>query len=85
MRRYLDVCYYFDDLEEVIESDYRIEQHEERFWNMKNIFHLPSRLRLKISNTIIANIANCSASEWRKYQPRNDCFSVLGKLRFEDR
>ncbi len=84
MRGHLEVCYYFDDLEEVIESDDRIEEHEEGFWNMENIFHIPSRLWLKISNTIIANITNGSSSKWRKYQPRNDCFSVLGKLRFEN-
>ena len=65
MRRYFDVCYYFDDLEEMIESDDRIEEHEQGFWNMENIFHLPSRPWLEISDAIVANIADCSSSKWR--------------------
>lgn len=69
----------------MIESHDCVEEHEQRFGNLENIFHFPSCPRLEISNTVIAHIANGSSSEWGQYEARDDGFSVLCQLLLEQR
>lgn len=76
----MKICYDLDHLEEVVEGNNRIEEHEEGFGDVENVFHLPSRFGLEVSNTIVADIANCSTCEWGQHEAGYDCFPVLGKL-----
>lgn len=49
--------------EGMIESNDGIKKHEERFGDMKYIFHRPSCSRLEVSNTIISDVANGSSGQ----------------------
>ncbi len=61
----MKVCYNFHDLEEVVERDYRVEEHEERFGDSEDIFHVPCGSWFEISNAVITNISNGASSQWR--------------------
>jgi hypothetical protein len=54
---------YFDNLKEVVESDDRLEDHEEALRYVKDILQRSCYFRLEVLHTIIANIADCAASE----------------------
>ena len=60
----MEICYDFDDLEVVVEGNDRIEEHKEGFGDLENVFHLPHRLWLEVSNTIIAHVADGSSCKW---------------------
>ena len=49
----------------MVESYDCVEEHEERFGNLEDVFQFPGSPWLEVSNTIIANIANGPSSEWR--------------------
>ena len=59
----MDVGDNLDDLEEVIEGYNGVEEHEERFGNLENVFHFAGCAGLEIADTVIADVAYGATSE----------------------
>ena len=81
----MKVCNDFHHLEEMVESNDCVKEHEERLGNLKDVLHLPCGPRLEVSDTVVTHIANGPSSEGREYETWDDCFSVLCQLFLEKR
>lgn len=75
--RNLEICNDFDDLEEVVEGDDGVEEHEEGLRNLEDIVHLAGCPRLEVADAVVANIANSASCEGWKCEAWDDRLSVL--------
>ena len=64
----MEICNHFDYLEEVVERDYRVEEHEEGLGHSKDIGHWPRSPGFEVAHTIISNVAYRAASQGREYE-----------------
>lgn len=69
----------------MIETDDSIIKHEERFGDLKHIFHWSGCPGFEVAHTVISHIANCATREWREIESRYDSLAISGKLFFENR
>lgn len=67
----------FYELVEVVEGDDGVEKHKQGFRNLENILHRPSCSWFKVSNTIVAYIADSAACQGRENQAWYGSFSIL--------
>lgn len=79
-----NVCYNLDDLEEMVEGDNGLEHHKKRLGDPQHVPEWPSRLGLKVSNTVIPHISDGPSGERWEYQP-GDCRNTkLREFFFKD-
>jgi hypothetical protein len=58
-----EVRHHFDDLEEVVEANDGLEEHEEAFRDVENVFQRACDLGFKVADAVIADIADCTAGK----------------------
>lgn len=57
----VEVRYYFYELVEVVEGDDGVEEHEEGFGNLEDVFHGAGGAGFEVPNAVVAHVADCTA------------------------
>jgi hypothetical protein len=58
-----EIRHHFDDLEEVVEANDSLEEHEQAFRNVEDIFQWTRNFRLEVADAVIANVTDCTAGK----------------------
>lgn len=80
----MEICNYLEFLIEVVKRDDGVREHEQRFRDFQDIFQGSCRFGFEVADTVVANIADCSASKGWEIETWNSGFAVLGELLLED-
>ena len=73
-----------DDLEEVVEGDDGVEEHEERFGNAQDVFQGSRRPRLEVAHAVVAYVADGAAGERWELRTGHHGLAVLAQLLGQD-
>lgn len=68
----------------MVESDDGVEEHEEGFGDLQDIFHGASGARFEVPDAVVAHVANRTAGQRRKFQAGDGGFAILGEFGGED-
>jgi hypothetical protein len=79
------ICYNHDLLEEVIDSDYGITEHEEALRDLEHILQVTLCLGFEVFDAIVPNIPNGTTSERWKAERWDLSDAVVGELGIETR
>lgn len=68
----------------MVEGDDGVEEHEESFRYVEDIFHGSSRFGLEVADAVVAHIANGTAGKRREYESWDCSHSELRELFLEE-
>lgn len=79
----VEVGYYFDCLEEVVEGDDGVAEHEEGFWGFEDVFEGARGAGFKVFHAVVGDVADCAPGHGGKVDAWEFGDTVLGEFFFE--